>query len=137
MSVEARVLDILVVDDQPGVRQLIRALCSEEGHRVHMAANGQEAVAATRAVHPDLVFMDVRMPVMDGLEALPLIREIQSGVVVAMMTAFSGDHDMSALLADRSDVVMNKPFDLDSVRGLIRRVALCASPTGVVEGCWG
>ena len=120
---EAKVLDILVVDDQPGVRQLIHVLGREEGHRMHMAANGQEAVEAARAIQPDLVFMDVRMPVMDGLEALPLIQAVNPKTVVVMMTAYSGDAAMRAVLENRADSVLPKPFDVETVRTMIRHMS--------------
>jgi len=121
--VQPRALNILVVDDQPGVRQLIRVLGRQEGHRMYMAGNGREAVEAARAVPMDLVFMDVRMPVMGGLEALPLIQGIDPRPVVVMMTAYSGDTVTRAALEEQADAVLIKPFDLEAVRTMIRKVA--------------
>ncbi|HUW66163.1 MAG TPA: response regulator [Spirochaetia bacterium] len=134
---DAKVLDILVVDDQPGVRQLINVLGREEGHRMHMATNGQEAVEAAGAIQPDLVFMDVRMPVMDGLEALPLIREINPKAVVIMMTAYTGDATSRVVLENRADAVMTKPFDLENVRAMIRKVAFTRPGWELASGCAG
>lgn len=68
-------MDILVVDDQPGVRYLLDIVIKEVGHRVHTAQNGLEAVEKVRAIRPNLVFMDVRMPLMGGLEALGKIKK--------------------------------------------------------------
>jgi len=115
-------LDILVVDDQPGVRHLIDLLGREEGHRVHLAADGSEAVRAAGALQPDLVFMDVRMPVMDGLTALPLVRGAAPRAVVVMMTAYGSDATLSDNDRDGVAAVLIKPFDVEEVRALMRTV---------------
>jgi DNA-binding response OmpR family regulator len=66
---------ILVADDEPINRSLIQRRLEREGYRVLTAQNGQEAVEKARASLPDLVILDVMMPVMDGLEACELIKE--------------------------------------------------------------
>ncbi len=67
-------LDLLVVDDHPVNRKFMAALLARMGHRVRLAGNGTEAVAAVAERKPDLVFMDVHMPVCDGLQATRLLR---------------------------------------------------------------
>lgn len=82
-------LRVLLVDDAPDVRQLVRLLLRSEPRFevVGEAANGREAVALAGELRPDVVLLDLAMPVMDGLEALPLIREACPGVSVVMLSA--------------------------------------------------
>jgi CheY-like chemotaxis protein len=84
---------VMVVDDMPVVRETVAKLLKHEGFDTVCAANGQEALDAVRRVPPDLVLLDVMMPVMDGMQFLeqlradPKIRDIP----VIVMTAFSDD----------------------------------------------
>ena len=79
---------ILVVDDEEYIRELYRDELVEEGYRVEMAGDGQEALAKMAAFHPDLVTLDVKMPGLDGIEVLRRIREKDASVPVLLVTAF-------------------------------------------------
>ncbi len=81
---------VLVVDDTADVRMLVGFLIEDEPSwtLVAEAANGLEAIARAEATKPDLVLMDVSMPVMDGLEALPRLRRLLPDSVLVLLTAF-------------------------------------------------
>lgn len=84
-------LRILVVDDAPEFRRLIGVLIDRHGHGwtvVAQAADGREGVEQARAAQPDLVLLDISMPVMDGIEALPLIRQAAPAAVVVILTGY-------------------------------------------------
>lgn len=66
---------ILVVDDEPSFREIFATKLGAEGFRVETAENGEVALAKAKAVHPDLILMDVKMPVMDGATAVLKLRE--------------------------------------------------------------
>ncbi len=66
---------ILVVDDEEHVRLLFKEELSEEGYEVFLAADGPEAIKMVDEVHPDLVTLDIRMPGMDGIEVLRVLKE--------------------------------------------------------------
>lgn len=74
-------LDILLVEDNPANQQLAVVLLAKQGHEVAVAGNGVEALAALSSRHYDAVFMDMQMPVMDGLTATKHIRQIEQGMV--------------------------------------------------------
>jgi two-component system alkaline phosphatase synthesis response regulator PhoP len=66
---------ILVVDDELDILEIIRHALNKEGFEVHIAANGFQALEQTRKIKPDLILMDVMMPVMDGMEACRQLKE--------------------------------------------------------------
>ncbi|MGQ9556376.1 MAG: response regulator [Desulfurispora sp.] len=123
MSGEKMRLDVLVVDDQPGVRSLLSILASEAGHVVRQAENGRQALDEVKKKAPDLVFLDVRMPVMDGLEALERIKVIAPQTAIVLMSAFVADEAVEGALAGGARTFMQKPFELQQVLELLADVA--------------
>src|ERR1017187_7344036 len=98
---------ILVVDDEPDQRFLLRRILQRAGHEVSEANDGAAALRAVRESAPDLVVTDVMMPVMNGVE---LIRCLQSDPATAHIPilAASGDTD----LAGAADAIVPKPYDM-------------------------
>jgi two-component system response regulator (stage 0 sporulation protein F) len=79
---------ILIVDDQKGVRRLLEELFNKEGWEVRVAADGREAVDLVEQMVPDIILMDVKMPIMNGLEASQAILQKHGSVPIIMMTAY-------------------------------------------------
>jgi two-component system response regulator (stage 0 sporulation protein F) len=116
----ALIHDLLIVDDQAGVRRFLYEAFSEEGYNVEMASNGIEAVKKVSAKTPSLILLDVKMPGMSGLETLEELREIAPDIPVVMMSAY-GELDIIAEAKKKGvKCYINKPFDLDDVRNLVR-----------------
>lgn len=113
------VLDVLVVDDQPGVRYLMDIIIRELGHRVRSAENGLTAIEEVRAAKPDLVFMDVRMPMMGGLEALGRIKMISPDTEVVLMTAYISDETVELAMRKGAMCCITKPFDVDELKSFL------------------
>jgi two-component system response regulator (stage 0 sporulation protein F) len=84
---------ILVVDDDEAIRTLLQEELEEEGYKVLIATNARDALKMVAAEALDLVILDIRMPGMDGLEALPRILGIKEGLPVIMNTAYSQYQD--------------------------------------------
>src|SRR5436309_11905006 len=89
---DPRDITILIVDDEPRIRDMVRMNLEMEHYRVIEAANGLEALEQLRENLPDLVVLDVMMPEMDGFETLRSIREV-STVPVIMLTVRQGEQD--------------------------------------------
>jgi two-component system, NtrC family, nitrogen regulation response regulator NtrX len=111
---------ILVVDDEEGIRKILRQVLEYEGHDVRVAATGGEAIHSYTEVRPDLVFMDVKMARMDGLEALDRIREHDPSACVVMISGHGTIE--TAVEATRRGAYdfLEKPLDTDRLLLTIR-----------------
>ena len=114
------IMNVVVIDDQAGVRYLLDTLVKEEGHNSFTGANGLEAVELVRQYNPDLVFMDIKMPVMDGTSALEKIKELGFNTEVVMMTAFTEKEVIDNAYRNGAVKCIIKPFDINEVRTIIR-----------------
>lgn len=116
---------ILVVDDDQGLRELIRINLEHEGYQVIQASNGVQCLTMVRDERPDLVILDVMMPEMDGLEACRQLREFTQ-LPILMLTARTQSDDVITGLDQGADDYLLKPFNLDELaarlRALLRRV---------------
>jgi len=116
---------VLVVDDEPAVREALRRALELEGYSVELAQNGAEALRLVNAIEPDVVVLDVLMPEVDGLAACRRLREEGSRVPVLMLTARAGVGDRVDGLDAGADDYLVKPFALEEllarIRALLRR----------------
>lgn len=122
---EAERARILVAEDDRAAREaLVRAL-QLEGYTVVAAANGAEALEAVRQAQPDVLLLDVSMPLVDGLTVCRVLRSEDNRLPVLMLTARTETSDRVAGLDAGADDYMPKPYDLDEllarVRALLRR----------------
>lgn len=103
-------MKILVVDDSRAARMLIKSILTEYDNDVELfeAENGQEAVNAFKLNDPDIVFMDLTMPVMSGVEALQAIREEDSEAAVIVLTADIQEKSVERCMSAGAYMVMKK-----------------------------
>ncbi|BCU82952.1 DNA-binding response regulator [Polycladomyces abyssicola] len=101
---------VLIVDDEPDIRELIRLYLTNEGYHVLEAADGREALELTRQHTVDLMILDVMMPGMEGMEVCVRIRKTQ-WMPIIMLTAKTGDLDKIQGLAVGADDYVTKPFN--------------------------
>lgn len=113
---------ILVADDEPEIREVLRMMLGSEGYEILEAANAAEAVA--QAEQADLVILDIMMPGESGIQACTNIRE-KTNVPILFLTAKSGEHDKVLGFSAGGDDYLVKPFSymelLSRVKALIRR----------------
>src|SRR3954466_2794039 len=113
--------NLLIVDDELGMRQFLSHLFQRDGHQIRVAENGRNALALLKAARADLIVSDVRMPDMNGIELLRAARELFPTVEVILMTAFANvDTAREAFLLGAFDFVQ-KPFDNDVLRETVTR----------------
>ena len=109
---------ILIVEDDGNIRELLRLYLTQEGYNIETAQDGAEGLRAFKRIHPDLVLLDLMMPVMDGTQ---VIKEIRAGskTPVIMLTAKAETYDKVTGLELGADDYVTKPFEM---RELIARV---------------
>jgi len=116
-------LSILVVDDDEINRRLMRVLLTHEGHRVEVASNGLEAVDAVKHNKFDIVFMDLQMPKMDGIEASRQIRAWENESTHTFIVALTASYlpEIGQTLFEAGiDNYLSKPFQISHIQQLIR-----------------
>lgn len=107
---------IVIADDAPDVRVLLRTIVRERGFEVvGEAGNGVEAIEVAAAEHPDVVILDLSMPVMDGLEAMPRLVEAAPGTRVVVLSGFVNDDVRRKVLAMGAVACVEKGVRLDDL----------------------
>ena len=112
---------ILVVDDEPSMREMLRIVLRRDGYDVVLAENGREAIDRLQAEPFDLLLSDIRMPDLSGVDVLRAAKEINGDIAAFMMTAFaSTDTAVEGMRLGALDY-FTKPFSMDELRLKIRQ----------------
>jgi two-component system, response regulator, stage 0 sporulation protein F len=111
---------ILVVDDEDPIRQLIEFELKDDGYEVLTAANAQDALKLVQTEPLDLVILDIRMPGMDGLEALPRILGLKEGLKVILNTAYSQYQE--SFMSWAADAYIIKSADLTELKAKVKEL---------------
>lgn len=117
----ARNAKVLVVDDDAGIRELLREVLLDSGYDVELAANGADALAAVRAAPPTVVLMDLMMPILSGFEATSALKldETTAGIPIVVMSAGRTLESLGSTLP--ADDYVSKPFDLTRLLAILER----------------
>jgi two-component system response regulator MprA len=121
---------LLVVDDEPAVRESLRRALEVEGYRVELAQDGADALARIAAEEPDAVVLDVLMPNVDGLTVCRRLRDQGSRVPVLMLTARDSVGDRVTGLDAGADDYLVKPFALEELLARVRALLRRSDPAG-------
>jgi two-component system KDP operon response regulator KdpE len=116
---------ILVVDDEPELRDVLQEYLAQRGHHVETAPNGEAALAAIARARPDLVLLDLHMPGMDGLEVL---RRIRTLALVIMVTANTDVPAARETLKSGAFDYVTKPIDFDHLDQVIAAALAWGGP---------
>lgn len=114
---------VMVVDDSDDIRELVRTGLQIIGYRVVEAGNGREAVELAARTHPDLILMDLSMPVMDGFEATRRLKANpeSSAIPVVAVSAYSDAQNRHRALEAGCDECVSKPVDFTLLDGLVKK----------------
>jgi two-component system, NtrC family, response regulator AtoC len=114
---------ILVIEDEPGAREALESLLTEEGYVVRTAPDGLAGLECVRDFRPDTVVCDVRLPDINGLQVLRRTRTLADDeVVFIVVTAGGTSKDVEEALRREADVFIEKPIDLNRFRRILRQV---------------
>lgn len=112
---------VLVIDDDAEIHRLLRARLEARGCTVSAASSGEEGLTRLREVHPDVVFLDVAMSGMTGIDVLDFIRSQRLDVAVILTTAYSSEQVAIAALRHGADDYLRKPFDRGEFQAALDR----------------
>ena len=113
--------NILIVDDEQSYRQLLKLVFDGEGHAIRTASNGREAIEMLQEIPADVVISDVKMPDLDGIEMLRIVRETLPDLGVIFMTAFASVETAREAFKLGADDFIQKPFDVEELKLLVKK----------------
>ena len=116
--------EILIVDDQQGIRLLLNEVFKKEGFHTHLAANGFDALKIAQSQKLDCVLLDMKLPGMDGIEILTHLKEAQLDLPVFMMTAYVEQDLIEQAKSLGVAKYFMKPFNIFEVRDEVKNTLL-------------
>lgn len=115
---------ILIVDDSRTSRKMLRNILETNGHEIiDEAVNGQEGVQKFQALKPDVVTLDITMPVVDGVEALKMIKALDPESKVVMVTAAGQKNKMIECIKAGANEFLTKPFEQQEIVDVINKMS--------------
>ncbi len=120
--------NVLVVDDIKSIRLTLSGILGDEGYNVVLAEDGYQAIEMAKQTPFDFVFMDIKMPGINGVQTFREIKKVNPQAVVIMMTAYSVEDLVRQALGEGAYGVVYKPFDIDKIVGMIESALHCPQP---------
>ena len=119
-----QVQTILVADDEWEVRELVRTILEWEDYAVVEAKDGEDALAQARAIQPDLILLDVRMPKMNGLDVLEYLQAdpALASIPVVMLSVLTNYPQVGTALRNGAIAYLPKPFEIPDLARMVKRV---------------
>lgn len=115
--------NILIVDDSATSRKILRHLLEEENHTiVGEAKDGEQAISLFSQLNPDIITMDINMPILDGISALKKIKEINKDVTVIMITTVGQRSKMLEAVKYGANEFITKPFNPSNIKTIIHTI---------------
>ena len=117
VNMEVKPKQILIADDEPDILEIIRYNLEKEGYEVHTAKDGNEAIEKAKQLYPDLIILDIMMPMVDGFATLEQIRRDDNlqHTKVMFLSAKNKESDIEKGMALGADAYMTKPFSIKKV----------------------
>jgi two-component system response regulator (stage 0 sporulation protein F) len=115
---------ILIIDDQEGIRQLLREVFKDSGYSIFTAANGKEALEIASSEKPQLAMLDMKLPGMNGIQILEQLKKTNPDLKVIMMTAYGDAQTVNKAIGLGAICCMFKPFDIFEVKSRVNEILL-------------
>ena len=113
---------ILIVDDNISLARSLCLILDKKGHKTSTAKNGIKAIKKTKDKFLDIILMDIKMPLMNGVETYRKIKKISPGSIVFMMTAYSVEKLVQDAIKEGVETVLYKPLDIEKTINLIEEM---------------
>ena len=110
---------ILIVDDDPDICHFFQKILTEMGYEVSTASGARESLTRITRDPPDVLFLDIKMPKMDGLECLRRVRKIKRKLPIVMITGYGDLKSAQEAMRLGADEYISKPFNLEEIKRLI------------------
>jgi len=114
--------NILVVNDERGIRQMLGDILKDRGYNIFMAEDGYKAIEKVKEISSAIVFLDIRMPGINGVETLKEIKKISPETRVIMITAYADKNLEKEAIKQGADIVIHKPFDIKKVIAIVEKL---------------
>jgi len=115
--------NILVVDDLRSMRLTLGGILEDEGHNIVIVEDGYLAIEEVRKTHFDVIFMDIKMPGINGVQTFREVKKIDPKTVVIMMTAYPVEDLVKRAVSEGAYTCIYKPFDMEKVIALVEAIA--------------
>lgn len=112
---------MLVVDDELRICDFLKGFFATRGYDVFSATSGEEAITQTPAIRPAIILLDVRMPGISGLDALPKLKALNPQTKIIMVTALDDDSLMAEAISRGASDYITKPFSFDYLENVVMR----------------
>ncbi|MBD3296332.1 MAG: response regulator [Candidatus Omnitrophica bacterium] len=114
--------NILVVDDNQDFADVFCDILRANNYKADSCYGGEQALSMINDQDYDIMFLDIRMPQMDGVQTLKEIKKVQPEAMVIMMTGYSVDELVHQAIEEKASEIIYKPFEIDKVLGLIKDI---------------
>jgi len=115
---------IMVVDDDPGITKTLRSILSMKGHRVGIATTGEEALGLAKGKNYDVIFIDMKLPTIDGLQTYRALRKVQPEIIAVLITAYKEETAplVERALGESAHTILFKPFDMEALLKIVDQI---------------
>lgn len=113
---------LVIVDDEPGIVEEVKAFFQEEGYQVYTADSGEEGIEVIRKRKPDLVLIDVKLPDISGIQVLEATKKISPSSKTIVITGYVDQALIEEAEKSGRDAFLQKPFDLETLKSEVDRL---------------
>jgi Response regulator containing CheY-like receiver, AAA-type ATPase, and DNA-binding domains len=115
-------LNILIVDDEPGIRITLAGILEDDGYNVAVAEDGKKGIAAAENTNFNIAFVDMRMPGINGIKTFKEIKRISPDTIIFFMTAFLDEDTLNEANKLKAQAILYKPLDVDLILKILKKI---------------